>query len=814
MNKYKILLLIANHTSNNIKYNVSLSNISNIKNFVEKIVIIDSKDENYAQLLYNDLKKCDKIMHYFFINNDNYYDFGKWIYALKKVDLNNYDYILFLNDSIIMTEEIKNYFHYINNLMSEDIDLYAYNDSTQIKYHYQSYLFLLKSKNIDKFIDFFESKKKFINDLKSLIENIELNMTQIYDNHDVFLKIGEEYNQSRNLYWENEELYKYLMSKNIFALIKLKKIYDIQNEYRLDIYDENIEDFDYDFYRNYYELQELNDKEILDHFLKTGQFEGYKHKKDFKTLLPKYYREKLEKLGLLYFFDVPEDFDIYYYKKNNIELINYSYIDCIKHYVYHGFYEGRTYNKNDDKNTYLNNIYINLLSKINDKELEYIIQNDFNLYTYMLLNNYLDKHGYLGVMQKYINNDINADNSFNKNQLKEIMLTFDIDLYKKINENVNNLDHHHILQYYINNELNLKKLYKMPTDFDYNIYRRLYKDIAHFSNNEIDMHYLKHGIFEGRIYKVPDDFDGDIYKSIYKELEKLNRKELEEHYLFKGMKENRIYKIPSDFNSTFYKNIYKDLEKFNDTQLKEHYINHGIKENRQYKMPDDFNYELYKKLYSDISNFSNNDIDKHYLNHGIFEGRIYKLPYDFDVDFYRGLYEDVSKLNDKEVKKHYLFKGIKEYRLYKFPDDFDPITYKNLNNDLADLNNEELKNHYLKCGIKEKRVYKKELNVNSTTKKEDKKEKKIKENSKLPDDFDPIIYKNLNSDLVHLNNEELINHYINYGINEKRIYKSKLPKDFDAKKYKKLNPDLVHLNKKELIEHYLNYGINEKRIYK
>ena len=97
--------------------------------------------------------------------------------------------------------------------MSDTIDLYAYNDSSQIKYHYQSYLFLIKALNMNTFINFFESKKNLIVDLESLVVNVELNMTKIYENHDVFLKIGNEWNKSKNLYWENEELYSYLLSK-------------------------------------------------------------------------------------------------------------------------------------------------------------------------------------------------------------------------------------------------------------------------------------------------------------------------------------------------------------------------------------------------------------------------------------------------------------------------------------------------------------------------------------------------------------------------------------------------------------------------
>jgi hypothetical protein len=41
----------------------------------------------------------------------------------------------------------------------------------------------------------------------------------------------------------------------------------------------------------------------------------------------------------------------------------------------------------------------------------------------------------------------------------------------------------------------------------------------------------------------------------------------------------------------------------------------------------------------------------------------------------------------------------------------------------------------------------------------------------------------------------------------------KIPNDFDWKKYIELNPDLKNLNEKQSIFHYLNYGINENRMY-
>ena len=68
------------------------------------------------------------------------------------------------------------------------------------------------------------------------------------------------------------------------------------------------------------------------------------------------------------------------------------------------------------------------------------------------------------------------------------------------------------------------------------------------------------------------------------------------------------------------------------------------------------------------------------------------------------------------------------------------------------------------------------------------------------------LYKILNPDLSHMNDEQLINHYIEYGYNEKRLF------NIDYKIYKVLNPDLTHMNNKQLINHYIEYGYNENRL--
>ena len=183
----------------------------------------------------------------------------------------------------------------------------------------------------------------------------------------------------------------------------------------------------------------------------------------------------------------------------------------------------------------------------------------------------------------------------------------------------------------------------------------------------------------------------------------------------------------------------------------------------------------------------------------------------------------MKNLTDEEATNHYLTNGIDEKRIYMInnsikdkndlPDDFDPVIYKKLNKDLKKLTDDEATNHYLTKGINEKRPYIKNGKIENS-KIEISKNENININ-KLPDDFNVVIYKNLNKDLVHLSNDDAILHYINNGINENRKYKTiyDLPDDFDPISYKKLNKDLQHMTDNEAITHYLINGIDEKRRY-
>ena len=781
--KYKILALIANHTSNKVKYNISLNNIAIIKEFVSKITIIDSNNEYYAEKLKEDLENNDKILDYYLVENNTYYDFGKWTETLKKTDIDDFDYILLLNDSIILTFDIQKYFHYIDNIMDDKTNLYAYNDSNQLKtYHYQSYLFLIKKSISNKFINFFESKKYLINDLESLIINAELKICDIDENHDVFIKIANEYNIEKNLYWENEDLYKHLLDKNIFAIIKLKKIFDIQKTYKISIYgDSIISEFDHKFYKDYYNFNDLTDEEAFNHFINYGQYEGRKYTKKINTVLPKYYIDKLDNNNLLYFFDIPDNFDVYYYKLNNPDISNLSTLDTIYHYINYGFYEGRIYNKCLSKNSYLNNFYLKILSRL-DNIYSLELPDNFNIHATILLNNLLDIHEYYSIIKKYL---VNKKLLYDRDILNEKLLTFDYNNYIKIN-NIENIDLMHAIQHFIVN-YTTNKIYKVPKDFNHDLYKRIYKDLNKFDNLELERHYILFGYNEGRYYKLPTDFNPKEYKKIYSDLSNLTDDQLCNHYLYNGYNEKRLYKLPIDFNPLTYKKMYKDLSDLNENELREHYATKGIK-NRIYKIPDDFDPLIYKKIYSNLSDMDDQEVIDHYLSFGLQNKLVYKLPKDFNPTLYKKIYSDLIHLDDNQIINHYLSIGIKENRLYKLPEDFNITTFKKINREFNDLSDDDIIKYFITEGIKNNKLY------------------------KLPKDFDPDTYKKIYNDLESLKHKELGDHYINFGIHEKRVYK--LPDDFDSTNYKKINTDLEKLSDQEAIKHYLSYGIHENRKYK
>jgi hypothetical protein len=83
--------------------------------------------------------------------------------------------------------------------------------------------------------------------------------------------------------------------------------------------------------------------------------------------------------------------------------------------------------------------------------------------------------------------------------------------------------------------------------------------------------------------------------------------------------------------------------------------------------------------------------------------------------------------------------------------------------------------------------------------------------------FDWLIYRELNPDLKKeglLQQEQLVNHFRNNGIREKRKYNIyQIYPDFNHIVYKKKYKDLGNLSRTELERHWVEFGVKEKRTY-
>lgn len=231
-NHTKFLTIFACHTKSLLKYNAIINNIPYLIFPNNDIIIINSSNEKYSDKLKNYIStKSDsnnKILKYIEIPNDEYIDIGKYIHVLNVIETDDsmkkdYDFVVLINDSIIIKKSIAHFYNMISKMNKE---LYAYNDSSEIKYHYQSYLYAIKYNAIHKLVDYFKSRKFEIHGYKDVIDKIELELNNIYANdNDCFLKIAKlPCNINKNIYFHNNALYKLLFNNGILPFIKIRVI--------------------------------------------------------------------------------------------------------------------------------------------------------------------------------------------------------------------------------------------------------------------------------------------------------------------------------------------------------------------------------------------------------------------------------------------------------------------------------------------------------------------------------------------------------------------------------------------------------------
>lgn len=220
-NSDRILVIISCHTDSRLRLQ-SIQLIMHALKEVENIdiIIVNSKGLTLSHFV-KDRYKSDCI-GYYEIRNDQYYGFSKWYYGLIQTEFMKYKFITFINDSILIHQPIKHFFEYTR---FKNVDLYGFNDSSQITHHYQSYFFSVKNTAIINFLKMFDENKRFVHSYMDAVFNLELRMFQYFSNRDCFLKIAYfPFNREKNIFSQNDALYFKLRHYGILPFTKLKRI--------------------------------------------------------------------------------------------------------------------------------------------------------------------------------------------------------------------------------------------------------------------------------------------------------------------------------------------------------------------------------------------------------------------------------------------------------------------------------------------------------------------------------------------------------------------------------------------------------------
>lgn len=398
--------------------------------------------------------------------------------------------------------------------------------------------------------------------------------------------------------------------------------------------------------------------------------------------------------------------------------------------------------------------------------------------------------------------------------------------------------------------------------YDFNYYVTANPDVekAYSRNRALTFnHYLTYGIKEGR--QASATFDPKFYAERHDDISKAfgtDYKQIINHYLTYGMNEGREGSAVLD--PVFYRERYADLQKVYGTDYKKiilHFMDYGMNEGRQGSVV--FDPAAYKEHQSDLQKAFGGTMKlyySHFMVYGMNEGRVASLAFDpayykstqsdlakaygnnnkkyyyhfiktgmkdgrrasvvFDLDYYKNKYEDVAEEYGDTNKKyyyHFLISGVSE--ACQGSEDFRLGAYYNKNSDLRSAYGLSLKEYYLHFviyGSKEKREAKNCDTLNSPI------------TSLGGVDYSPVYdektyfdaYSDLQKAYTFKNQETLIDdrgllqHFLDYGMGEKRSAKS----SFDVNSYYNEYPDLraaFGKSWKKYYIHYVEYGQKEGR---
>jgi hypothetical protein len=359
---------------------------------------------------------------------------------------------------------------------------------------------------------------------------------------------------------------------------------------------------------------------------------------------------------------VPANFNWIAYKSLNKDL-NYlrTYLDAVKHYRTHGFYQNRQYcfgqQSEFPKPTIVHvENEVTATQLVEMTKVNYIHLNrqnglpedfDWNVYkssnpdlqgikTYSDAAKHYKEHGYREHRKYKTDSDQEAVESVDTSVIIAPMK-------EKPHVSQPIIDYAPPL---VDNEPQAIDVLQLPKDFDWVAYKTLNPDLQHLKTRQDAInHYIHHGWKEARKYRmdtvvksfdftrmtrVVSDYDWVDYRPISAANNATKQEPIE-------------VEVPMDFDWRAYKMHNPDLTFINSySDAIKHYQSHGYKENRQYVLqkmpqnpqpstkaidglPEGFNWLYYRVANSDLKEITTEqEAIKHYLEHGYKENRKYK----------------------------------------------------------------------------------------------------------------------------------------------------------------------------------------------
>lgn len=327
---------------------------------------------------------------------------------------------------------------------------------------------------------------------------------------------------------------------------------------------------------NYGDLANLNNKELINHYLLYGRIEG------------RVTSHLLSSEGDNDDYDLSEYtaiFDLNFYKTSYpdvVDAVGEDEASLLKHFIEYGIVEGRQGCATFDVMVY------------RDYNLDLVeaFGNDLTKY-YLHYNNYGINEGRVASIT------IPDDGGYNSN---DYIAIYDESYYIATNPEIassfgNNSDM--ILKHFI--EYGMSEGRQASSGFNVWVYREYNPDlVAAFESNlsQYYLHYNSYGIYEGRIATInttiPNYYDPSDYDAIF------------DYYFYTAYNPDVIYAIGSE-----------------SEKVLEHFVDYGMAEGRQGSV--NFNVWIYQSYNPDLNALFGNDLKKYYEHfqmYGQYEGRV------------------------------------------------------------------------------------------------------------------------------------------------------------------------------------------------